>query len=56
MLAGSCFGNDAFCAKAFRKQCLADRVIDLVRTSVRKVFALQPDIGTPALAQLRRMA
>ena len=55
MLPGARLGDDALDAETFREQCLANRVIDLVRTRVREVLALQPDLGTPAFTKSRRM-
>ena len=51
VLSGAGFGNDALGAQALGQQRLADGVVDLVRTGVREIFALQPDFGAPALAQ-----
>jgi len=42
MLPRSGFGNDPMLTHTFGKQHLADRVVDLVRTGVREVLALQP--------------
>ena len=45
VLAGAGFGNDALLAHTLRQQSLAQRVVDLVRTGVQQVFALQVDLG-----------
>ena len=55
VLAGARFGDDPFDAEPLRQQRLADRIVDLVRARVRQVFALQPDFGTPAFAEPRRV-
>jgi hypothetical protein len=44
VLAGAGLGDDAFLAHARGKQCLADGVVDLVRTGVVQVFALEEDL------------
>ncbi len=54
MLARAGFGDYAPGTKPLGEDRLADRVIDLVRAGVRKVFALQPDVGAPAFAEPRR--
>ena len=44
-------GDDALRAEALGEQRLADGVVDFVRAGMRKVFALEPDVGAPAGAQ-----
>ena len=56
MLPGTRFRDDAFRAQALRQQGLADGIVDLVRAGMCQVFALQPDISAPALAEPRREA
>jgi hypothetical protein len=51
VLAGTRLRDDALDAQPLREQRLADRVVDLVRTRVREVFALEPHVGAPALAE-----
>ena len=51
VLARARLGNDALGAKLLRKQRLSDRIIDLVRTGVRKILALQPQLRAPGLRQ-----
>jgi hypothetical protein len=46
VLAGAGFGNDALFAHAPGEHGLADAVVDLVRTGVVQVFALQIDLRT----------
>src|SRR5205814_10600678 len=41
-------------AEPLREQHLADRVVDLVRTGVRQVLALEPQLCAPARRQARR--
>src|SRR6185369_16039052 len=53
VLASARLRDHALCADAFREQCLADRVVDLVRARVRQVFALEVDLRTPAFRDLR---
>ena len=53
VLSGAGFRDDALGAKAFRKQRLPQRVVDLVSAGMREVLALQPYFGSPALAQRR---
>ncbi len=55
MLARTGFSDDALGPQALRQERLADGVVDLVRAGVRKIFALEPDLGSPTLAQRRRM-
>ena len=55
MLASASLGDNALRAQAFGKQCLADRIVDLVRAGVREIFTLEPDVGAPALTEPRRM-
>ena len=50
MLAGTGFGNHPGLAHALGQHGLADGVVDLVRTSVVKVLALQKDLRTTLLA------
>ena len=45
VLAGAGFGDDALLAHAPRQQSLAERVVDLVRAGMQKVFAFQVDFG-----------
>src|SRR5277367_2279411 len=54
MLPRAGFGNDALGAEAFCQQRLSHRVVDLVCAGVREVLALQPNLGTPTLAQTGR--
>ena len=62
MLARAGLGDDAVLAHAPREQRLAEHVVDLVRTGVREVFALQqhaqpePLRQPPALGDRRRPA
>ena len=51
MLASTGLSDDALDTQPFREQRLADRIIDLVRTRVREVLALQPHVCAPALAE-----
>jgi hypothetical protein len=53
MLPRARFGDDALGAQALGQQGLADGVVDFVRTRVREIFALEPDLRAPALAQSR---
>lgn len=46
MLAGSSLGDDALLPETDGQQCLANRVVDLVRPSVGKVLPLQVDVGS----------
>ena len=55
VLSGAGFGDDALRAQALGEQRLAHRVVDLVGAGVRQVFALQPHLRAPALAQGRRI-
>jgi hypothetical protein len=48
-------GDDASRAQPLREQGLSKRIVDLVRTRVREVLALQPHLRAPALAQSRRV-
>ena len=41
MLTSPCFRNDSFFAQFFSQQYLADRIVDLMRTRMTKIFALQ---------------
>jgi len=43
MLSRARFGNDALLAHAFCQQALSQRIIDLVRSRVRQVFAFEVD-------------
>ena len=45
MLAGAGFGDDAGLAHALGQQDLADAIVDLVRTGVVQLFALEIDLG-----------
>ena len=56
MLARTRLCDHALRAELVREQHLSDRVVDLVRTRVREVLALQPHIRTPALRQTARMS
>src|SRR5690606_16833338 len=49
VLARAGFRDDAPRAELLRKQHLADRRVDFMRTRVRKVLALQPNVRTPLL-------
>jgi len=40
-------GNDAPGAEPLREQRLADRVVDLVRTGMRQILALEPQLRAP---------
>src|SRR5207245_2952127 len=40
--------DDSLGPQALCQQGLTDRVVDLVRTRVRQILALQPDLRTPA--------
>ncbi len=42
VLAGPCFGDDAFFAHAFGQQALAQGVVDLVRAQVVQILTLEP--------------
>jgi hypothetical protein len=55
MLARTGFGDDALGTETLCQQRLAHGVVDLVRTRVRQIFALEPDLGSPTLAQCGRM-
>ncbi len=44
MLAGTGLSDDALLAHACGQQCLADGVVDLVRTGVVQVLALEQDL------------
>src|ERR1700734_2447904 len=55
MLTCARLGDDAARTQPLRKQGLSKRIVDLVRTRVRQVLALQPHLGAPALAQGRRV-
>ncbi len=55
VLAGARLRNDSLRAELFCEQDLTDRVVDLVRTRVREVLALQPDIRTPLLRERTSM-
>jgi hypothetical protein len=52
VLAGAGLRHDAPRAEPPRQQRLAERVVDLVRTGVREVLALEPDLRAPALRQV----
>ena len=54
MLPGAGFGDDAPGAHLAGQQGLAKRIVDLVRARMRKVFALQVNLGAPAPAEFRR--
>ncbi len=54
MLSRARFGDDALRAQPLREQGLAQGVVDLVRTGMCQVFALEPDTRTPALGERRR--
>jgi len=45
MLAGACFGDDPCLAHALGEQDLADTIVDLVRTGVVELVALEIDLG-----------
>jgi len=49
MLAGAGLGDDARFAHAAGQQGLAERVVDLVRTGVQEVLALQVDLCAAAV-------
>jgi hypothetical protein len=51
MLSRAGLGDDALGAQALCEQRLTDRIVDLVCACVRQVFALQPDLRTPALRE-----
>ena len=51
MLARTGFGDDSLRTEPHREQRLADRVVDLVRSGVREVLALEPHLGAPAARQ-----
>jgi hypothetical protein len=53
MLPRTGFGDDALGAQALCKQRLTHGVIDFVRACMSKIFAFEPDFGSPALAQIR---
>ena len=54
MLAGPGLGDDALLAHAQREQRLADRIVQLVRSGVAEVLALEMDAGAAeVLAQAR---
>jgi hypothetical protein len=44
------FGYYTFRAESFRKQGLANRVVNFVCTRVCEILALDPDFGTPRFA------
>ena len=46
VLSGTRLGNQPRLVKALGQQHLPQRVVDLVRPRVRKVLALQPDLGS----------
>src|SRR5439155_4306598 len=48
MLTCACFSNNAAFAHSLCEQRLAHRIIDLVRASVQKIFALQVDLRPAA--------
>jgi len=60
VLARAGFGYDAAFAHSAREQCLAHRIVDLVRTGVGKIFAFQVDLrsarvpGQPLRMKQRR--
>src|SRR5439155_736969 len=54
VLSGAGLSNDAPGAEPLREQRLADRVVDLVRTGVRQVLALEPQLRAPGRRQARR--
>src|ERR1019366_9768032 len=56
VLAGTRLGDDAPGAESARQQRLTERVIDLVGAGVREILAREPDLGAPALRQVRRRA
>ena len=43
MLAGSCFGDDPLLAHPAREQNLANGIVDLVRSGMTEIFALEID-------------
>src|SRR5690606_11856053 len=45
MLAGTGLGDDAGFAHALGEENLAKAIVDLVRTGVVQLFALEPDLG-----------
>ncbi len=47
MLAGAGLRNDALRAESLREQCLADRIIDLVRAGMREILTLEPHFRAP---------
>jgi hypothetical protein len=49
------FRDHSLRAEFFREQHLTDGVIDLVRTGVREIFALEPHFGAPPFRQRARM-
>ena len=49
MLAGAGLGDDALLAHATREQRLPEHVVDLVRTGVVEVLALEVDARSPTL-------
>ncbi len=56
VLAGAGLGDDASLAHALGEQSLTERVVDLVRTRVGEVFALQQDTtGADLLGEARRL-
>jgi hypothetical protein len=55
MLTGAGFSNYTLRAELFSQQHLANRIVDLMRASVREVFALQPHLCAPALRQAAGM-
>jgi hypothetical protein len=52
MLAGAGFRHDASGAQALGEHCLAEGVVDLVRTGMRKILAFQPDFRAPGFESL----
>src|SRR5581483_11737193 len=56
VLAGAGFGDDAALAHSSREQDLAESVVDLVRPSVREIFAFQENLCAACVrAQSLRM-
>src|ERR1700677_2452992 len=53
MLTCARLGDDAARPQPLREQGLSKRIVDLVRTRVREVLALEPHLCAPALAQGR---
>ena len=54
MLTGSSFSNHTLLSHALGQQSLANRIVDLVRSSMRKVFALENDSSATGISSQSR--